>query len=113
MECFICFEIIAPKGLLGIESKLKNSSLNLYTWVSGYNGKTIIRNSLNGSIDLSMDSSDTDTLNGSGVIEADYSKAIKLMEELSSILESCNYSHEIGIDKDDKSESYDITYTAR
>jgi len=94
MQCFFCFQVHAPKGLRGLDGAIVRSKLNLSTWISGYNGKTILRSDSSGPIDLDMDSSDTDIMYGSGIIELDYGSAKLIVDKLSEVFRAKGYPHE-------------------
>ncbi len=109
MECHFSFEITAPDGLKNLEKDFADSALNLYVWESGYNGKYILRSS-KGIIDLNMDSSDTDILNGSGIIEASFQKSKKVITEISRILQLHDFHHEIAVDNESGTETFELKY---
>jgi len=109
MECHFSIEITAPGGLAGLEKYFNESFLNLYIWNSGYNGKNILRSS-EGIIDLNMDSSDTDILNGSGVIKSDFERAKEVILEISRILILQGFRHEISVDNESGSETFKLNF---
>ena len=110
MECYFCFQVHAPKGLKGLDSAIERSKLNLSVWVSGYNGKKILRSNASGPIDLEMDSSDTDVMYGSGIIELDYESAKVIVDKLSEVFRAAKYAHGIGLDNETETESYEVNY---
>ena len=98
MECSFFFEIVAPEGLNGIEQPIKDSGLGLYVYHSGYNNKNILKNTSDSIIELGMDTSTTEIMNGGGGIECDFDTAKKMMSDLSNIFKNAGYSHKIGVD---------------
>ena len=109
MECHFSFEIKAPLGLNELEKDFAESELDLYVWKSGYNGKHILRSS-DGIVDLDMDPSDTDILNGSGAIKADFDQAKKVITEISRILQLQGFHHKIAVDSESGSETFELKY---
>lgn len=109
-ECIFSFEAKAPNGFERISKDLEISNLNLHTWKSGYNGKFIIRSKKPGIIELDMDSSDTEIMFGSGIISSEYDKAKKIIEKLSEIFKTHGYPHEIGVDNEIGSDTYNLSY---
>ena len=97
MECTFFFEVLAPKGLNGLEKPLAESGLGLYIYHSHFNNKNILR-SRGELIDLGMDTSTTDVMHGSGMLFCDFEAAVTSMKKLSTIFEDAGYSHRIGID---------------
>ena len=101
MECSFFLEILAPKGLEGIEQQIKDAGLGLYIYRSGFNNKCILKNSSDSVIDLGMDTSTAEIMHGGGGIEADFETAKNMMLKLSNILKNAGYHHEIGLDDED------------
>jgi hypothetical protein len=98
MECSFFFEVIAPKGLKGLEKPIKEADLDLFIYHSGFNGKKILKSNSDGIIELGMDTSVTDLMHGSGYIESDFDTAKNIAKKLSDIFREAGYRHRIGVD---------------
>jgi hypothetical protein len=109
MECHFYFEVLAPKGLIGIEHELEKSQLGLSIYHSNFNNKNILTSDSD-VIELGMDTSTTDVMYGSGFISSDFATAVSLMRKLSSVFMSANYNHKIGIDNEDGTDGVWITH---
>lgn len=98
MSWSFSFEVLAPQGLAGIESWLPHSGLALKPYRSGFNGQVILRSLPESPIDLDMDPSTTETLFGSGCIDADPDTAEAHLNTLHHILKQMALPHRIGGD---------------
>jgi len=109
MECSFFFEILAPKGLIGIEQELADSQLGLYIYPSGFNNKNILK-SRGEILELGMDTSTTNTMYGRGYLICDFETAVVLMKKLSRVFASANYPHKIGVDNEEGADTVWITH---
>jgi hypothetical protein len=101
MECHFSVEIKAPEGLDKIRPHLEKCRLNLITYQSGYNGKTILRSIHDDDeVEWSMDSSDDEILFGSGCVYGNLERAELLLGDLGIALTAAGYPHEIAIDNE-------------
>lgn len=98
MECGFYLEVIAPNGLASIGPQLEKANIGLCVYLSGFNNKSILTNTVNSKIDLGMDSSTTDVMTGSGYVESDFREANELLSKLSEIFKSVDLPHKIGVD---------------
>lgn len=98
MECSFYFEVIAPEGLETIKAQIEIANIGLYVYQSGFNNKGILKNRIDSIVELGMDTSTTDVMNGSGYIESSFQEAKELMYKLSEIFKSAEYPHKIGVD---------------
>jgi len=96
--CKFAIDIYAPNGLSMIGPVLKHCRLPLYTWESGYNGKTILRDRGGDDFEWEMDSSNECCLFASGgMLERPKATQAKL-QSLSDCLAMAGYPHQILID---------------
>jgi len=109
VECHFFFEIVAPKGLIGIEDALSKSGLGLSIYLSHFNNKNILKSD-GEAIELGMDTSTTDIMHGSGIIYRSFPESVVLMGSLSKVFISMDYRHKIGVDSEDGSECKWINY---
>lgn len=98
MKCDFFIKIYAPEGLANISSHLDECRLKLNAWVSGYNGKTILRSSHNKELEWNMDSSDDDYLIATGSIYGNIERARLLLGDLEIALTGGDYPHEVCLD---------------
>lgn len=110
-ECHFFLEIKAPEGLAGIEQHLQLCAMDLEPWVSGYNGKVILRNRHDEErFEWAMDPSDTDVLVADGDIFMPVVEAWNLIKPLSMALENAGFSHRLGIDDEQARAKYSSEY---
>jgi len=99
VENHFCVEIYAPDGLSGIEAPLDSCAMPLYAYVSGYNGKVILRQRLHDScMCWEMDSSDEDIMFASGSTFGTASDAEVKLRSLSECLTRAGFPHQILMD---------------
>lgn len=66
-ECHFYIEIVAPRGLAGVEPHLELCGMKLWPWVSGFNGQVILRHGPDDErLDFVMNPSTTETMDASG-----------------------------------------------
>jgi hypothetical protein len=100
--CHFHLEILAPRGLAGIEPYLSSFRLGLKPYRSAFNGQVILRMSRDdGRFEFEMDSSTTDTLRASGDLDFPESEAWEHIESLSKLLKLAGFPHRIGMDTAD------------
>lgn len=99
IECYFHLEILAPKGLAGIEPHLHLCNMDLTARVSGFTGQVILSSKVGEErFEFEMDPSNTDTLDASGAVFCAEVEAWALLESLSNALCAAGFSHEIGMD---------------
>ena len=98
MECGFCLEVLAPKGLIGLEGLIQELDIGLYTYLSGFNNKIILKSKTESIIELNMDSSTTDVMHGSGYIKGDFDFAKSIIKKIGNAFEEAGYNYKIGID---------------
>lgn len=108
-KCHFSLEIMAPDGLEVLTGDINRAGLNLYMYKSGYNGKTILRNS-EGVIDLDMDSSDTACMFASGTIDLAFDQAKSVVSKLSDIFKKNKLPHLILLDNETSEETHIFSY---
>jgi hypothetical protein len=92
-------EILAPYGLKGIESHLSACRLPLEAWISGFNGKIVLRLAEdNDMIEFDMPTSIHDTIHASGYLSYSFEQSFSLLLSLSHVLTSARFPHWIGMD---------------
>lgn len=97
MACHFHFTVLAPLGLVGVEKRLEESALGLFVYHSHFNHKNILK-SRTERIDLDMETSTSDVMQGSGTMFCTHDEAIKLTRALSQVFASAGYPHQIGVD---------------
>jgi hypothetical protein len=95
--------VLAPNGFGPVGPHLGSVLIPLELWVSGYNGKTILRlaNRSSENIEWDMDSSDTDTFTVTGSIVGSVEEQCAALHSLSSALRSAGLAHEVLADVTD------------
>ena len=97
--CEFFLEIQAPDGLKDVQKYLDGCSMNLKPYVSGYNGKVVLRpQPKEDRFEWDMDPSDTDVLVASGEVFLPVDKAWELLKSLSDMLAQAGFPHEVLLD---------------
>ncbi len=106
-------EVIAPKGLIGLDKALAESELGLFIYHSQFNGKNILK-SRNDNIEFSMDTSLSDVMQASGFLYFSFDQSVATMQKLSDIFKLQGYPHRIILDDEDSGAStcLDFDYPA-
>ena len=109
-DCHFYISIYAPQGLNGIDKQMNYCNLPLTSYVSGYNGKTILKvNNDKAWLDWSMDSSDTDILVATGNISLPVDDSWELLESVCMVLTKSSFPHKAIID-DEKGKKYACSF---
>lgn len=101
MEFFFVIDILAPRGLIGIEKVLKDYELPLEAWKSGYNGKMVLRSTDGSVMDWNMDAVDSSEMFVQGTIFGDAKFAENQLGSLSKCLIRTGFPHRIECDTPD------------
>ncbi|MBF2052832.1 MAG: hypothetical protein IGS03_05120 [Candidatus Sericytochromatia bacterium] len=101
MAWHFSFEVLAPQGLAGIDEQLLQNGLPLTAYRSDFNGQVILRRLPEGPIELDMDPSTTETLFGSGYMDADSATAEAYLNTLHQIFQQMALPHRMGLDLSD------------
>lgn len=97
MSYYFSIEINAPQGLVGIEAYLPQCLMALTAYPSQFDGKVILKTSLDANFDFSM-SSHHDVLFASGEFYQDLADAVVQLQSLHQILVNLKLSHQILLD---------------
>lgn len=108
--CHFYLEIYAPLGLSGIEPYLPECQLSLEPWVSGFNGQVILRYTGGDGTEFDMDPSTREVMNASGILNAGWAEAWRLLESLSHVLCRAGFPHQIGADDPATDRTFWLTY---
>ncbi len=109
MEGSFYFEVVAPKGLEPIKAHIELAKLGLYVYSSGFNNKGVLKNRVDSQIEIGMETSTAELMNGSGYIETSFEEAKEKMLQLNNIFKSAGLPHKIGVG--DESGDNTIWYT--
>ncbi len=90
-------EMRAPAGLSALQPHLGGCLLPLQLWVSGYNGKSILRTRVGSGdeVEWAMDSSDGDEMFAGGAVHAPEERARHLLGSLSECLRLAGVPHRL------------------
>lgn len=99
MSYYFSIEINAPQGLVGIEKYLPHCLMALTTYQSQFDGKVILKASLDAGFDFSM-SSHHDVLFASGEFYQDLANAVAQLQSLHQVLVNLKFCHQILLDNE-------------
>lgn len=97
MSYYFSTEINAPQGLVGIEKYLPHCLMALTAYQSQFNGKVILKASVDANFDFSMESHH-DVLFASGEFYQDLTDAVAQLQSLHQILVNLKLPHQILLD---------------
>lgn len=97
MSYYFAIEINAPQGLVGIEKYLPHCLMALTAYQSQFDGKVILKASLDANFDFSMESHH-DVLFASGEFYQDLADAVAQLQSLHQILVNLKLPHQILLD---------------